>query len=159
MKLDPFILAHFDHADLKARVRNAVRCTGFNWWAFCAKHGLPPMGAKEAIDGCGSELDRHVDMIERIAAALGRDLQWVLIGVSSDDGFTIGLKEHSHQLVDQFIERYDIPEEDHSRLHRYIDSMIDSLQARTPQAAFRRGVPQTWRDVAWIYEDLIQLEG
>jgi hypothetical protein len=129
------------------------------WVKFCVDHNLDPDTTLVTLQLCEKDVRPHLALLEIIAAAFGRDLVWLLTGIPGDTGFTITIKERTHELVDEYIRRDDVPEEDHGRLHAYVERMIQSLEVHTPQAAYRRGLPQTWRDMARIYQDMLETEG
>jgi hypothetical protein len=159
MELDDEIRQRFNFDDFRIRLRNAVRTTGMGWIQFCETHRLPPEGMRLAIQGCERDLDRFIDQIELIAKALGRDLEWALTGVSRENDFPISINEHTRRLVDEYIVRDDVPHEDRSRLHEYVSKKLTNFHAWTPQAALRTGIPQNWRDVAYLYQEMLQLHG
>ena len=158
------LVEDFDHDAFRARLKNAVRNLGIRKWTeYCSKVGLPPQGALNALEECKSGLARdvwpNIDILEQLAQGVGRDLEWLVKGHSSNSDFVISLSERVHGLVDEYAYKEQLPEDDTGRLHSYVHQMIDGLHARTPEAAYRRGLPQTWKDVAWIYDEMVTMQG
>lgn len=151
MSFDEGSNADFNHDDFKARLKSAMRAEGITFEALCERGGVSPSRALRVIEYSASNLYENLDILEALARATGRDLNWLITGVSSDTAFSVTVRERSHQLVSEYIYRAEVPQTEREGLHQAVDALVNSLQTHTPQAAYRRGLPQTWKDVAWIH--------
>lgn len=157
-------LIDFDHAAFRDRLRDAIQEAGYvphngesRWQLFCRDAGVPPEWALTAVRNAETDLYSYADTLQRLAAAVGRDLRWLVTGHGAQK--SPAFREGLHQLVTEYFEHELAPEEEQVRLHRYLDQKIDALSAHTPQAAFRKNLPQTWREVAWLHEEMMQIQG
>lgn len=152
-------LQHFNYDAFRSRLKNAMRQEGILWEELCQRADVPRAGAKSAIDDCDNDFRPHLELLEKLAVPLGRTAEWLITGRSTDNEFVVGTRERTHQLIDDFAYKQELPEEDVPRLHRYVESKLRNLVTQTPQAVYRCGIPQTLRDVRFVYDEMIASQG
>ena len=155
MSFDEGIGDSFNQDDFKARLQSAMREEDISLHALCARAGVALTDAIRAIEYVSSSLYAHLEIFDKLARALGRDLNWLLTGVSSDSTFSVTVRERAHQLTSEYIYRAEVPQPERKLIHQEIDRLVDSLQTHTPQAAYRRGLPRNWKDVARIHQRVV----
>ncbi len=144
----------FDYA-LRARLRVAMQTEGLTWSELCREAGLKESDAERAVTLGSDGLPQNLEILQRLSIALGRDLNWLATGVSSGpNGFRQPLLERVRQLVWEYIYKSNIPKLERKPLLTAVDKLIQNLPCSTERAAYRLGVPRTWKDVAVFHERL-----
>ena len=146
----------FRYDAFRARLKAAIRLMGFRLWSdFCRYANVGTRAAQLAVEGCEFDVRPQLEMLRELAAALGRDVEWLLTGKISEDKFTITERERIHALVNDFLYHEEVDEEDRGRFHEFMDKKISALQSHTAHELYRKGLPQTLRDVGFCWEEFI----
>lgn len=141
--------------ELKARVRAAIDAEGFLWNEFVAAVGHSSERIVEAVNAGVTHSYDHVEVLSKIAVVLGRDLSWLLTGSNDAEcQFKETLRERVARLVWEYIYKAELPRSHWRVLLKRIDALVLALNCTTERAAYRLGVPQTWKDVGQHYRDL-----
>lgn len=150
---------NFSYDNFRARLKTAIRSEGLSWFKFCEKAGVPHAQALRAIEACQHGIRANLVVIDKLASTLGRNSRWLVSGEDTTSKFSESIGERSHRLIEEYAYRAQIPDEDVPRLHGYVETMVQGLQAHTDSAAYRRGLPSSWMDVAWIYDEFRVMQG
>lgn len=144
----------FDY-EMKARVKAAIDAEHFTWSEFVETVGYPPADIVRAVNEGAAGSSRNMHILTAIAVALGRDVNWLITGsADAECRFKESLRERVSRLVWEFIYKADVPKQDWRPLIQRIDRLLLSMNCTTERAAYRLGVPRTWKDVAFVYADM-----
>lgn len=149
----------FDYGEFCKRLRNARQSEELLWDELCRRAKLPPVGAKSAVRDCERDFRPHIEILERLAAPLGLTAEWLVTGRSRDNEIVVSVRAHTQGLIKAFIEKQEVSEDDAVRLHQYANRKFRNLYTQTPQAVYRCGIPQTLREVGYLYEEMKAMEG
>lgn len=153
MSMEDGVCTAFDNDTIKARLRAAMAEEGISWQALCASAGVASDVAQRAVEAGTDGLPQALPVFQRLSIALGRGPDWLISGSSGpESSFRETLQERVRQLVWLYVYKAPLPATEGDRLMKHYEKVFKSLTCATPQAAFRRGLPRTIRDVAYAYE-------
>ncbi len=154
MSNDEGMPADFDL--IKARVRAALDEEETTWAELCATADVSPAEALRAIEFGTYGLPQSIPTLQKLSVALGRGPDWLITGSTGGEcNFRESVAERVRRLVWEFVYKAQKPTSHGRILMEYYSRMLDGLKCATPQAAFRRGLPRTWMDIARDYNRVV----
>jgi transcriptional regulator with XRE-family HTH domain len=156
MSFDDGVTDNFD-VNIKAALKAAMSEEGVTWPELCSRAGVSESEAQHAVELGTNGLPQSLPLLQRLSLSLGRDANWLLTG-NDKDGVArkLSQSEQAKKVVWEYIYNAEVPRSEWALLVAQIDNIVASLTCSTPQAAFRRGLPRTWTDVAWMHQRILR---